>query len=187
VGPLLVTGFERFGAHEANPSEQVVRALASRPHLRTAVLPVSFRRAAPRLQQLVGAERPRALLLLGVHDGDEIRLERIARNRDAPEGADEDGETRSEEIISASGPDVYPSTLPLDAIARELTARSLPWAWSDDAGGFLCNHVFYRARDWVERAGLRVPCGFVHLPPLEALPLARQREAVDVCLDQLGR
>ncbi|MEN8184635.1 MAG: pyrrolidone-carboxylate peptidase, partial [Myxococcota bacterium] len=60
-------------------------------------------------------------------------------------------------------------------------------AWSDDAGGFLCNHVFYRARDWVEHAGLAIPCGFVHLPPLEALPLARQREAVDVCLELLLR
>ena len=29
--PLLVTGFEPFGAHRENPSEQVARALASRP------------------------------------------------------------------------------------------------------------------------------------------------------------
>ncbi|MEN8160477.1 MAG: pyrrolidone-carboxylate peptidase, partial [Myxococcota bacterium] len=113
---MLVTGFERFGAHEVNSSEHVVRALASRPDLRTAVLPVSFRRAAPRLQQLVDAHRPRALLLLGLHGGDEIRLERVAHNRDAAEGADEDGEARNGQAISASGPAVYPSTLPLDAL-----------------------------------------------------------------------
>jgi pyrrolidone-carboxylate peptidase len=76
----------------------------------------------------------------------------------------------------------YPSTLPLDDLARELSSRSLPWAWSDDAGGFLCNHVFYRARAWVEQAGLQIPCGFIHLPPLEALPLPRQLEAVTSCL-----
>ena len=53
---------------------------------------------------------------------------------------------------------------------------------SEDAGGFLCNHVFYRAREWVERAGLAIPCGFLHLPPLEALPLERQIEAVTACV-----
>jgi pyroglutamyl-peptidase len=59
-------------------------------------------------------------------------------------------------------------------------------AWSDDAGGFLCNHVFYRAREWLERRGLLVPCGFVHLPPLAALALERQVDAVAACLDVLG-
>lgn len=187
MGPVLVTGFGRFGAYRVNPSEEVVQTLVSNRALGTAVLPVAFRRAASRLHALLDATHPRAVLLLGLHTGSEIRLERVAHNRDAAEGADEDGETRCEGAISASGPAVYPSTLPLDAIARELTDRSLPWAWSDDAGGFLCNHVFYRAREWVERAGLPIPCGFVHLPPLEALPLTRQREAVDVCLDLLGR
>jgi pyroglutamyl-peptidase len=180
--PLLVTGFERFGEHAVNPSEAVVRALEPGWALRTAVLPVAFRRAASRLQQLLAASPPRAVLLLGLHGGSEIRLERLARNRDEADAADEDGETRTQLAIAASGPAAYPSTLPLDDLARELSSRSLPWAWSDDAGGFLCNHVFYRARAWVEQAGLQIPCGFIHLPPLEALPLPRQLEAVTSCL-----
>jgi pyroglutamyl-peptidase len=180
--PLLVTGFERFGEHAVNPSEAVVRALEPGRALRTAVLPVAFRRAASRLQQLLAASPPRAVLLLGLHGGSEIRLERLARNRDEADEADEDGETRTQLAIAASGHAAYPSTLPLDDLARELSSRSLPWAWSDDAGGFLCNHVFYRARAWVEQAGLQIPCGFIHLPPLEALPLPRQLEAVTSCL-----
>jgi pyroglutamyl-peptidase len=180
--PLLVTGFERFGEHAMNPSEAVVRALEPGRALRTAVLPVAFRRAASRLQQLLAASPPRAVLLLGLHGGSEIRLERLARNRDEADAADEDGEARPKQAIAASGPDGYPSTLPLADLARELSSRSLPWAWSDDAGGFLCNHVFYRARAWVEQAGLQIPCGFIHLPPLEALPLPRQLEAVTSCL-----
>jgi pyroglutamyl-peptidase len=180
--PLLVTGFERFGEHAVNPSEAVVRALEPGRALRTAVLPVAFRRAASRLQQLLDTSPPHAILLLGLHGGSEIRLERLARNRDEADAADEDGETRTQLAIAASGPAAYPSTLPLDDLARELSSRSLPWAWSDDAGGFLCNHVFYRARAWVEQAGLQIPCGFIHLPPLEALPLPRQLEAVTSCL-----
>jgi pyroglutamyl-peptidase len=182
---LLVTGFERFGAHRRNPSEAVVRELATDAELRTAVLPVAFRRAASRLRQLLQESTPRAVVLLGLHGGGEIRLERIARNRDEADAADEDGEARANQAIAASGPASYPSTLPLEDLARELSRRSLPWAWSEDAGGFLCNHVFYRARAWVEQAGLQVPCGFIHLPPLEALPIERQVDAVAACLDLL--
>lgn len=185
-GPtLLVTGFERFGAHRVNPSERVVEALAGEAGLRTLVLPVSYARAVPRLQQAFESGSLAGILMLGLHGGSEIRLERVARNRNEAEDPDEDGERRAGEPILAAGPERYPSTLPLGRFAEALSARSLPWVWSDDAGGFLCNHVFYRARAWVEAAGGAAPCGFVHLPPLGALPLERQLEAVGACLEVL--
>jgi len=186
VSGILVTGFERFGDHRENPSERLVESLAQRQGLRTAVLPVAFRRAAARLDALLGADRPGAILLLGLHTGAEIRLERVARNRDEASGADEDGEHPPPRHIVPGGPPELASTLPLDAFGRALARREIPWAWSDDAGGFLCNHVFYRARSWVEGAGGGIPCGFVHLPPLDALPLERQQEAVAACLALLG-
>jgi pyroglutamyl-peptidase len=184
---ILVTGFEPFRGERVNPSEEVVRALAGRPGLRSAVLPVSYRRAEAALSALLEAAPPRALLLLGLAAGDAIRLERVALNCDASEGPDEDGEARAAAPIAAFGPADYASTLPLAAFAEKLTGLALPVAWSDDAGGFLCNHVFYRAREWLERRGLFVPCGFVHLPPLEALALERQLEGVAACLELLGR
>lgn len=184
--PVLVTGFEPFRGERVNPSEQVVRALAGRPELVTAVLPVSYRRAAERLSLLLETHRPRALLLLGLAAGSAIRLERMARNCDASDGPDEDGEARAATPIAASGPADYASTLPLAAFAARLAGLALPLVWSDDAGGFLCNHVFYRARAWAERSGRAIPCGFVHLPPLEALALERQVEGVAACLDALA-
>jgi pyroglutamyl-peptidase len=183
---VLVTGFEPFRGERVNPSEAVVRALAGRPGLRIAVLPVSYRRAEAELAALLEAAPPRALLLLGLAAGDAIRLERVARNCDASEGPDEDGEARATAPITAFGPADYGSTLPLTSFAEKLAGLALPVAWSDDAGGFLCNHVFYRAREWLEQRGLVVPCGFVHLPPLHALALERQLDAVAACLDVLG-
>lgn len=44
------TGFAPFGTHRVNPSQQVVRALAGRPGLAAAVVPVSYRRAEARLR-----------------------------------------------------------------------------------------------------------------------------------------
>jgi pyroglutamyl-peptidase len=183
---ITVAGFERFGAHGANPSEQVVRALAGEPGLTTAVLPVAYRRAASQLVATLESGRPDALLLLGRYEGEAIRLERVALNLDDAVSADEDGERRSGTPILPAGPVGHWSTLPLDAFAAALASRALPFTWSRDAGGFLCNHVFYLARHWVEQSGRRIPCGFVHLPPLEALALERQVEGVRACLALLS-
>ena len=184
--PLLVTGFGPFGEHRVNPSAEVVRALAGRAGQASAVLPVSYRRAEAELGALLARTRPRALLMLGLAPGDAIRLERVARNRDEAAACDVDGEARAGRPISCGAPARYESTLPLEAFAAALERASLPVAWSSDAGGFLCNHVFYRACEWLERDGLAIPRGFVHLPPLDALPLERQLEAVGACLDVLA-
>jgi len=183
--PLLVTAFEAFGEHLVNPSEQVVRALRSDPGLVAEVLPVSYRRAEARLGELIEQVEPRAVLLLGLHAGDAFRLERRALNLDDAETPDQDGELRSAEAISVFGPAGYASTLPLDAFAAVLRRLALPFEWSRDAGGFLCNHAFYVARDRLALRLPEVPCGFVHLPPLSALPLERQIEGVTACLEVL--
>src|SRR5262245_256379 len=184
--PLLVTGFEPFGAHRVNPSEEVVRALAGRAGITAAVLPVSYRRAEERLLVLLAAGPPRALLMLGVAAGPALRLERVARNRDDALACDVDGETRAGRPISPAAPADYASTLPLDAFAEALADAALPVTWSDDAGGFLCNHIFFRACEWLEERTLGIPRGLVHLPPPDALALDRQLAAVASCLDVLG-
>src|SRR5512145_3358953 len=112
--PFLITGFEPFGAHRVNPSEQVVRALAGGPGLVGAVLPVSYQRVDARLDALLDATQPRALLLLGLAAGSVIRLERVARNLDASEACDEDGELRCGRSVADCGPPEHASTLPLE-------------------------------------------------------------------------
>jgi pyroglutamyl-peptidase len=183
---IAVAGFAPFGAHAENPSERVVRALAGEPGLATAVLPVAYRRAESQLVATLESVRPDALLLLGRHEGEAIRLERVALNLNDAASPDEDGERRNGTPILPAGPVGHWSTLPLEAFAAALASRALPVVWSRDAGGFLCNHVFYVARHWVEQSGRRIPCGLVHLPPLEALALERQVEGVRTCLALLS-
>jgi pyroglutamyl-peptidase len=122
--PILVTGFEPFGAHRTNPSEQVVRALAARPGLVGAVLPVSYRRGEARLGALLEATQPCALLLLGLAAGSVIRLERVASNLDQAEVCDEDGELRCGRAVSERGPPEHASTLPLEGFAAALARLS---------------------------------------------------------------
>ena len=173
----LVTGFEPFGGADVNASQRLVETLAAEPQaeLATAVLPVEWARAAQELVRTLERERPELVVCFGQADGRaHVEIERFALNFD--EGLDEAGETRLAEIV-ANGPVAYRSSLPVDAIVDALRAEQIPAASSRDAGGFLCNHVFYvLMRALAERPGVRG--GFVHVPLLPEQALDRATPTV---------
>jgi hypothetical protein len=76
--------------------------------------------------------------------------------------------------IDPAGPLALRSTLPVDAIVAALEAEGIPAEVSRDAGGYLCNHVFYVLLQSGRRGG------FVHVPPLDVLPLDALVRAAEV-------
>jgi len=174
VRRVLVTGFEPFGGADVNPSQKLVEALAAEPpdglELATAVLPVAWARAADELARALDSAKPELVVCFGQADGRaQVEVERFALNFD--DGADEAGETRRAEIVPG-GPVAYRSSLPVDAIVEALREEGIPATSSRDAGGFLCNHVFYvLMRTLAERPGIRG--GFVHVPLLPEQALDR--------------
>jgi pyroglutamyl-peptidase len=170
----LVTGFEPFGGADVNASQKLVESLASEPpdgyELATAVLPVVWARAAAELERALERERPELVVCFGQADGRaHVEVERFALNFD--DGSDEEGEQRRAEIVTG-GPVAYRSSLPVDVVVDALRAEGIPAAASRDAGGFLCNHVFYGLmRSLAERPGVRG--GFVHVPLLPEQALER--------------
>ena len=173
---IAVVGFAPFGGArgESLGARWCERSRAS-PGSSTAVLP--GRLPARRGRSCVACARRRRArtrcCCSAAATATSIRLERVALNLDDARVA----RTKTASGVAArrsvpAGPVGHWSTLPLEAFAAALASRALPFVWSRDAGGFLCNHVFYVARDWVEPSGPSMPCGFVHLPPLEA-PRAR--------------
>ena len=196
---ILLTGFTPFGKVRVNPSEQVVRRLAEserrngRIQLVTDVLPVEYRAATRRIRRLIRRERPDAILCTGVAPSRKaISLERVALNLDDDPQRDNAGEVRRGWEIAPGGPAAYWSTLPLDALQRALKRRGIVVNLSNHAGAFLCNHVFYVARHEVTRMRRRIPCGFLHVPPMRGsrrrgMALGRMVQAVECSLDVLGR
>jgi pyroglutamyl-peptidase len=63
-----------------------------------------------------------------------------------------------------------------------LVARGIPCTVSNHAGAYVCNHVFYVARDGIERLSLPTLCGFIHVPPVEKLPLEMSIDAIGECI-----
>ena len=195
---ILLTGFEPFGPVRVNPSEQIVQRIAAQARARgddglvTEVLPTEFAAAVRRIRQLIRKLRPDAVLCLGVApQRDKISLERVALNLDDDSLPDNAGRRRAGRRIVPRGPTAYWSTLPLDRFRKQLERRKIPVSYSNHAGAYLCNHVFYVARHEIERLGNHAPCGFVHVPPARkrsnqskprGIPLNTMVEAVECCL-----
>ena len=167
----LVTGFEPFGDSKVNASELVVTALDSlgRPDVITEILPTSYRGSEARIGELLRVHRPRTLLMLGLAEATtKLRFEQVALNLDDSDAPDNDGEVRLRGRVVEGAPVGYWSSLELDRMAdtsRRLGERVL---FSHDAGGFVCNHVFFTAAHLVATVYPATRCGFVHLPAVLA-------------------
>jgi pyroglutamyl-peptidase len=199
---LLVTGFSVFPGAPVNPTEALVGILADDPpkgegigSFRAHVLAVEYATIADRLAAIGREFLPDIAIHFGLaRECRGFRVERVARNSHAHARPDQAGGLPETELICA-GPDMLPSTLPLDLIVERLAHAGLPVEWSDDAGGYLCNTVMTlslaHACD-----GLRpAMAGFIHVPPLrEAEPdnpvamgiddlVAGARVVIGACVD----
>lgn len=174
MSTILVTGFEAFGEHETNPSQLVAETLDG------VVLPVSYERAAEALRAAIEERKPEVVICLGLaHDRTAISVERWAHNLDEATTVDNEGVAGSGRAIEPDGPLARASTLAVDAIVAALQAEEIPVEVSRDAGGYLCNHVFYRLMAALP-AGARG--GFVHVPPLDAVSLETQIRAARIVM-----
>ena len=186
---VLVTGFEPFAGSAANPSQRLVEELAERPpaglELATAVLPVAYGRAADELRAAVDAAGPDVVVSFGQADGRAgISVERFALNLDDAASLDNEGAS-SASPVAPGGPAAYRSTLPVDEIVAALRAAGIPAAASRDAGGFLCNHVFYTLMRVLEQERPATSGGFVHVPVLPEQAL--EKPVASMPLDVLVR
>jgi pyroglutamyl-peptidase len=136
------------------------------------------------------------LLALGVAPRAQgVRLERIARNRDDAALPDNAGEQRKLTPIVPGGRDTLESTLPIPAMQAALEQLGVQVSISDDAGGYVCNHLFYTARHVIDSFHLPTRCGFVHIPlcteqvdpdrkesTVGTLPRAKLVDAIECCI-----
>ncbi|MDX6491046.1 MAG: pyroglutamyl-peptidase [Gaiellaceae bacterium] len=144
------------------------------------MLPVAYARTADALWAAVRSAEPEVVICFGQADGRTgISVERFAHNLDSAEPVDNDGVASGAEIDPA-GPVAYASTLPVPAIVAALRADGIPAAESRDAGGFLCNHVFYVLMRVLEQERPSARGGFVHVPLLPEQALDKNAASMPV-------
>jgi pyroglutamyl-peptidase len=169
---ILVTGFTPFPGAPVNPTERLIQSLRAHPQwleklgeIALEVLPVEYA-SVPALLEAAGRDFAPDI---AVHFGLSARasgftLERLARNANAVARVDNAGALPPPAIFDGEAD--LPSTLPLEAMAAALEGQGLPVAWSDDAGGYLCNYTFYLACSPRFAGYSPAMAGFIHVPPL---------------------
>lgn len=190
---LLVTGFEPFGGSSVNPSALLAQRLSAPPGWAMArrILPVETKLLSPLLESLLDDLKPDLVLCMGEARGaSAFRVERMARNLLAFQLADNAGEVIENQPVIQDGPALLPSTLDLEKALSSLRDLDFAANFSDDAGGFLCNQLFYSLCHRFLNGPTRV--GFLHLPSLpeqgfgHGLKLESQLRAVQALVNALG-
>lgn len=176
-GVILVTGFEPFGVHALNPSQELAKALDGRrigaARVRSAVLPVHHADAARIMDGLLAEIDPDAVLHLGLAGGRaRLAVERVAVNVMDYPLADNAGYRAAGEPCAPGGPAAYLSTLPVAEIVAALVAEGIPAYLSSTAGTYLCNQTMYATLHAVAVRRLRARAGFLHLPLLPSMVAA---------------
>jgi pyroglutamyl-peptidase len=186
---LLLTGFGLWDSETRNSSWEAIRDLdLDLPvnwSVRRQKLPVDWELGPPTLRSLIDDTIVTAVCF-GMCGGSEIRPERLAANlndrnrRDAREAL-----SRSDHVVE-EGPPAYWTALDYESLVGELRSAGLPTVESRDAGGFLCNAIFYTLMHERKQRRASFPAGFIHLPhiePDEGLSLAILKRAVGICID----
>ncbi len=172
---ILVTAFGPFDGRPENASSLALRGLSEIfPQLRTRILPVDSVVAPARLRQAVKQIRPDVLIMLGEAAGSKsIRLETTAFNELDFSIPDIAGRQPQGSSIVSGAPSHLRSTLPLDMIHSRLTELEHDVCFSDDAGRYLCNQLFFVARHFLDARAIACRAGFIHLPLAREYPTDR--------------
>ncbi|MBK1624749.1 pyroglutamyl-peptidase I [Afifella marina] len=182
---LLVTGFGPFPGVATNPSAWLVERLADKAggprldaDLRTAILATDWQEGPNTLDLLWQTHHPDVVVHFGVAAGARgFRLERVARNARLAR-PDVRGALPPSAELEEAGPPSWRGSLPLRRIHAALSGAGIPADFSDDAGDYLCNAIFYRSGRYAAEAGRLVMAGFIHLPFCDSAPDAAVPDGV---------
>ena len=167
---IWLTGFGPFPGAPANPTADLVPALAARcrsahpdADIRDTVLAVEYGAGLARIDAGHARLKPDIALHFGLSgQASEIRLERRAVNACADDMADAAGFFPQETILDGTQPPVRVCDWPGDPVAA-LRSAGFRAAYSDDAGRYLCNAALMRSLACAARRPGAF-AGFVHVP-----------------------
>ena len=166
---ILITGFEPFGGETVNASWEAAKQLEGWRHGDYAavarLLPCAYDSSVNKLIHEIETMRPAALLMTGqAARRAVVCVERFARNLDDATAPDNDGVLRKAIRISRAAPEWLEATAPVGTIVRAIKEAEIPARISRNAGGFVCNHLYFGALLYLGDKRLAIPAVFVHLP-----------------------
>ena len=168
---ILITGFDKFGGENINPSSLCVNSLPDNfdnIEIKKITLPTVFKDSSKVLEENIKSFSPNIVICVGQAGGrSKITPERVAINIDDARIPDNIGNSPIDKTIRKDGENAYFSTLPIKAIVEELNKNNIPSAISNTAGTFVCNHIMYEALYITSKKYPNIKAGFIHIPYIE--------------------
>ncbi len=169
VRTILVTGFEPFGGETVNASWEAAQRLEGWRRGRFAavarLLPCAYDASVIEFIRAIETLRPDAVLMTGqAARRSQVSVERFARNLDNAASPDNHGALRRAMTIAAGAPERLEATAPVSEIAGAIREAGYRARVSTNAGGFVCNHLYFGALRHLSGLGRATPAVFLHLP-----------------------
>jgi pyroglutamyl-peptidase len=166
---ILVTGFEPFGGEAVNASWEAARKLdgwrLGEFAAVAGLLPCAYDASVKELIRAIETLKPEAILMTGqAARRAVVCVERFARNLDDAAAPDNLGRLRKAVAIAEGAPERLEAAAPVKAIAGAIREAGIPARVSRSAGGFVCNHLYFGALQYLRDTGRATPAVFVHLP-----------------------
>jgi len=167
VSRVLVTGFGPFGRFTENPSWESLKGLEQSTiagaDVHAVLLPVHFLGATTGMREAIERVKPELVLAFGVGGRSCFGIETVARRptkrlKPGTAGSPEEALTIDDPALPAT----YRTRLPVLYMIERLRQAGVPVSARDNAGRFLCNHIFYVAAHLLRETD--IPFGFVHVP-----------------------
>ena len=179
---ILVTGFEPFGGEAVNASWEAARRLDGWREgewvVDARMLPCAYVASVAEFVGAFESLRPDAVIMTGqAARRGVICVERIARNRDGAPASDNRGVSRNGAASVVGAPEMLEATAPVANVARAIRDAGFSARISTNAGGYVCNHLYFGALHYLRGASPRTPAVFLHLPatPEQTPPRASAR------------
>jgi pyroglutamyl-peptidase len=169
IRTILVTGFEPFGGETVNASWEAARRLEGWRHGGYVAvarrLPCAYGASVKDLIRAIETLRPEALLMTGqAARRAAVCVERFACNLDEAAAPDNDGVLRRAVRISEGAPERLEAAAPVNVIVRAIREEGIPARVSTNAGGFVCNHLYFGALRYLSDTSSAARAVFLHLP-----------------------
>jgi len=161
---VLLTGFEPFAGHPANPSQHIAERLNGETiggaQVVSLILPVVFGADTERVFPAIEELNPAVVLSLGLSAArDCMDVELFGINQRMVAGS-------SDLIpIIVDGPAAYFATIDAGSVSTAMVeAASIPVQRHGYAGSYLCNHILYQTLHYAQTRQLPLQAGFIHMP-----------------------
>lgn len=166
---ILVTGFEPFGGETVNASWEAARKVDGWRHGEYAavarLMPCAYDASVKELVRAIETLHPQALLMTGqAARRGLVTVERFAHNLDNAAAPDNVGELRRSLRISRAAPEWLETNATVRRIMIAIKEAGIPARGSNNAGGFVCNHLYFCALQYLSDKKSPIPAVFLHLP-----------------------